>query len=42
MTDRLVWTVMAAGLAAVAFLAFFVHTIVHATLNVLSILGGNQ
>ena len=41
MSDCLVWTVMAAGLAVVAFLALFVHTILHATLNVLSIIGGN-
>lgn len=40
MTGRIVWIVLAAGLAAVAFLAIFVHTIVHVTLNVLSILGG--
>lgn len=41
MTERLFWIVMAVGLAVVAFLGLFVHTIVHATLNVLSILGGS-
>lgn len=41
MTARVYWVVTAVGLAVIAFLALFVHTIVHATIAVLSILGDN-